>query len=117
MESRALSSLTVALLFVVGTFATPIHLAVDAHEWDHHEAPKPDDHDHSHHESHPSTDHQLVPVSPVARPAPVVMETIALSFEVVTPEFQIWTLTVEAEANGPPLAPESPPKPSRAPPL
>ncbi len=110
-------SLAVAALFFLGSFATPVHLIVDAHEWDHHESPEPDDHEHSHHEPHPAGDHELIQVSPVLRPAPVVIDMVALIVEFRAPEVQTWTRTVEAEANSPPSSPESPPRSPRAPPL
>jgi hypothetical protein len=117
MKSPALRSLTVALLFILGTFATPFHLVIDAHEWDHHESPAPEDHDDSHHESHPATDHDLISIATTLRPAPLVLHFVAFVVEFVSFDVQAWTPTVEAGANSPPSSPESPPRSPRAPPL
>lgn len=109
--------MAVAVLFVLGTFATSLHLVIDAHELVHHESPKPDDHDHSHHEPHPATDHELVPASPTVRPAPIVVEIVAAVLELAAADAQSWSPTVEAVANRPPSSPESPSRSPRAPPL
>ncbi len=117
MDPRSRRALFVAIFFFLATFATPLHLAIEAHEWEHHESPTPDDQDPPHQDSHPASDHQIVPVAPTVRPVTIVVEMIAVEFQIVMPEIQTWAPTVEAEANSPPSAPESPPRSPRAPPL
>ncbi len=117
MTPRSRRALSVAIFFLLATFATPLHLAIDSHEGEHHESSKPDDHDHSHHESHPASDHQVIPIEPSIRPLAIFVELVAVEFKILLPEIQTWSPTVVAEANSPPAAPESPPRSPRAPPL
>lgn len=117
MESQVGRTVTIAVLFLLGVFGTPVHLLVDVHEWSHHESPEPDDHEHSHHEPHPAADHQLDQVSPGIRPLPGIVDIVFIDFQVLQPDVQTGTPTVEAEANSPPSSPESPPRCPRAPPL
>lgn len=104
-----------SLSFVAGCLATPIHRAVEAHDG-HHESEEGGPHD-SDHPSHPSSDHEVLAIRADVQAVSFTFEAGTIEFSLPAPAVRTWVRTVEAEANGPPDSPESPPRPARAPPL
>lgn len=104
-----------ALFLLLGSLATPVHLAVEAHDG-HHETEDEDHHD-SDHKPHPSADHEIVAIRAGVQFVPYAFDAAPIELISPAPDVKICVRTVEAEANSPPDAPGSPPRSARAPPL
>lgn len=103
-----------AILSILALFATPLHLALEAHEWLH--ALSEEDHRHDG-ESHPAADHELAALSRTAKHVPVAVETAVLPLPLIEPQVKTWTPAVHSASNGPPEQPHLLPRSPRAPPL
>jgi hypothetical protein len=105
-----------AFLFLLAPFATPLHLAIEEHEWHHEESGESHRHD-SEQESHPASDHELTAVAKAPRLVLAPVEIVLLHVSVVPPDIRTWFPTVEADAHSPPDAHPTPPQSPRAPPV
>jgi hypothetical protein len=103
------------LLFFLVPFATPLHLAVEEHEWHHEEGHAPHRHG-SDQESHPAVDHELTAVAKAPKTVLVPVELVFLHVCVVPPDVRTWLPTVDSEAYRPPDSDPLPPQSPRAPP-
>ncbi len=105
-----------ASLLLLALFATPAHLAVEAHEWHHDDRGEEHPHD-ADGDQHPAVDHELIALLRVVKVVPPALETVAPGLPLVEPEVQAWVPPVDVESNGPPDLLLSPPRSPRAPPL
>ena len=104
-------------LLLLASFATPLHLALEAHEWHHEEAGKDHRHD-SESETHPAVDHELLALSRTVQvDLTVPVEPMAPDATLAEPEVRAWYPPIDLVSNGPPDSLQSPPRSPRAPPL
>jgi hypothetical protein len=104
-----------AFLLLLALFATPLHLAVEAHEWHHEDAEDP------HHDSdqapHPAVDHELAALAKAPRLVLPAVEIVTLHLSVLPPDVRAWVPSIEPEAQSPPEVFASPPRAPRSPPV
>ena len=104
-----------ALLFLLGAFSIPVHLAFENHDWDgHHED---SDHHDSSQESHPASDHDVGAIAVPAKAKPVHLELALVGLVEWAPEPQPEVFIPEVEVQDPSKVPETSRAGSRAPPL
>ena len=104
-----------ALLIFFALFATPIHLAVEAHEWHHEDA---EDHHHDSDQApHPAVDHELTALAKAPRLVLPVVEIVYLHLSVLPPDVRAWVPSIEPDAQSPPDVFASPPRSPRSPPV
>ena len=106
-----------AALFLLGAFGTPLHLAVEEHDWHHHHA---DEERHSHdsdHENHPGVDHELTALAKAPRFVAPVVDVLFTRLDVLPPDVRAWVPLVQPEAHSPPDVFASPPRSPRSPPV
>jgi hypothetical protein len=116
-EVRMPRRATWAGVFVFALFATPLHLAVEAHEF-HHE--NGDDHEHRHdseREPHPAVDHELTALAKAPRFVPPVVDVAVFHEGFLPPDVRAWVPLIEAEIRAPSGLFASPPRSPRSPPL
>lgn len=106
-----------AALFVLGCFGTPLHLAIEAHDWDHHHADE-DHHDSdSDQESHRGSDHDSTALAKAPRFVAPVVVAVVVHLDVLPPDVRAWVPSIEPEAQSPPDVFASPPRSPRSPPV
>ena len=106
-----------ASFFFLAFFGTPLHLAIEAHEWHHDNAEE----SHHHHDSdqgpHPAIDHELTALAKAPRVLPPAVEVVFLHVDVLPPDVTAWVPSIESEAHSPPDVFASPPRSPRSPPV
>jgi hypothetical protein len=104
-----------AFLIFLALFATPLHLAVEAHEWHHEDA---EDHPHdSEQGTHPAVDHEVAALAKAPRLVLPLVEIVTLHLSILPPDVRAWVPSIEPEAHSPPDVFASPPRSPRSPPV
>jgi hypothetical protein len=113
-----------ALLFLLAPFATPLHLAVEEHEFIHQEG---DDHGHEHDRghhrhgsdqgSHPAGDHELTAIAKAPRLDLATVELAVVDLGLEPPAAPIVLPRVDVDVPHPPDAVPTPLQSPRAPPV
>jgi hypothetical protein len=106
-----------AALFLVGCFGTPLHLALEAHDWHHHHADEADQEHDSDRETHPGVDHEVSALAKAPRFVTPVVDVVVLHGGVLPPDVRAWVPAIEPEAQSPPEVFASPPRSPRSPPV
>ncbi len=117
MDRRSRCRRLVTLLFVLGAFAVPAHLAFQDHDWDsahHHEE---SDHSESSDQSHPATDHDSVTIAVSVKAQPVHLELALIAAVELSPAPQPEVSFIDVDVRDPSKVPKTSRAVSRAPPL
>lgn len=104
-------------LFLLGCFGTPLHLALEAHDWHHHHEGEEDHPEPSDQETHSGGDHELTALAKAPRLSLPVVDIIVLHLGILPPDVRPWVPSIEPEAHSPPDVFASPPRSPRSPPV
>jgi hypothetical protein len=118
MTCATLRTLMVAAALSCGVYGTSLHLAIDAHHWDHPHHADETGHEHdSEGESHPGADHELSAIANGSRVISPVIDVLILGVAVRAPDVRVCLPSIEPEAQSPPAVFASPPRSPRSPPV